>query len=298
MATIPATVPIRSHRRRQLRGGIRQAFGTAAVVVIGAVVLVWVLFPFYWAILNSIKAPVDAIGWKWIPFVDFDPTLGTWRRILAIREVRQALQNSATIALGGATVALLLGTPAAYAIARFRFGRVRNTSLMAWFFSQRVMPPVIFVPPIFLIIRELGLLDSVWALVLLNGTFNLPFPVIILSQMFREVPVELEEAAQVDGASRLQIFLRIALPLVAPGLVVSWLIALAFCWNELLFALVVANQHAIPLPVIIAGTAGTRGIDFQGASTLALFALLPPMVVALLAQRYIVRGLSFGAVRG
>jgi multiple sugar transport system permease protein len=146
--------------------------------------------------------------------------------------------------------------------------------------------------------RQVGLLDSVLALVLINATFNLPFPVIILTQMFREVPIELEEAAQVDGASRLEIFLRIALPLVAPGLVVSWIICLAFSWNEFLFALALTTRDAIPMPVVIAGAEHTRGVDFQFVGTRVMLTMLPPLFMALLAQRYIVRGLSLGAVKG
>ena len=271
---------------------------TAGLWLVLAIVLVWVLFPFYWAFLNSIKFPGDTFGNKWIPWIHFEPTLIHWRNTLEIREIRQALWNSTRIAVGGATLALLLATPAAYALARFRFGRPRNGSFMTWFLSQRVLPPVLFVTPFFLIMRELNMLDSVWSLAMLNATFTLPFPVVILSQMFREVPIELEEAAQVDGASRLQIFLRIALPLVAPGLVVSWIICLAFSWNEFLFALSLATKDAIPMPVIIAGAEHTRGVDFQFVGTRVMITMLPPLIMALLAQRYIVRGLSLGAVKG
>ena len=102
---------------------------------------------------------------------------------------------------------------------------------------------MIFVTPYFLILRQLGLLDTVWGLILLNATFNLTFPVIILTQMFREVPIELEEAAQVDGASRLGIFLKIAVPLVLPGLVVSWILCLAFSWNEFLFGFSMTTER-------------------------------------------------------
>ena len=290
----PSLAPQRSASSRRVRG----ISATVGVWLVMAVVVIWVAFPFYWAFLNSIKSAGDTFGNKWIPFVHFAPTLDHWRDTLGIREIRQALWNSTRIAVGGATLALLLATPAAYALARFRFTRPRNGSFTTWFLSQRVLPPVLFVTPFFLIMRDIGLLDSVWALALLNATFTLPFPVVILSQMFREVPIELEEAAQIDGASRLQIFLRIALPLVAPGLVVSWIICLAFSWNEFLFALSLATKNAIPMPVIIAGAEHTRGVDFQFVGTRVMITMLPPLIMALLAQRYIVRGLSLGAVKG
>ena len=206
--------------------------------------------------------------------------------------------NSIIISFGSATVALVLGTLAAYGIARFHFNRPRNGSLTTWFLSQRVLPPVIFVTPFFLIMRQLNLLDTVWALIMLNATFNLPFPVIILTQMFREVPIELEEAAQVDGASRLGIFLRIAIPLVLPGIVVSWILCLAFSWNEFLFGFATTVQNARPVTVFLAGGDQTRGVDFQAIGTRMLLAASVPTIAALMIQRYIVRGLSLGAVKG
>jgi multiple sugar transport system permease protein len=296
MATTQATpIPVtpRSSRRRA-----RAILGNVFIGVTLAVVMIWVLFPFYWAFLNSIKMPGDTFGNKWLPFAQFEPTLENWRNTLGIREIRQALLNSTIIAVGAATIALVLGTLAAYALARFHFNRPRNGTMTTWFLSQRVLPPVIFVTPFYLIMREFGLIDSVLALVLINATFNLPFPVIILTQMFREVPIELEEAAQVDGASRWQIFFRIALPLVAPGLVVSWIICLAFSWNEYLFALSLTTKDAIPMPVVIAGAEHTRGIDFQFVGTRVMLTMLLPLIMALLAQRYIVRGLALGAVKG
>jgi multiple sugar transport system permease protein len=218
--------------------------------------------------------------------------------VLDIREVRRALLTSAVIGIGGATLSVALGVPAAYALSRFRFGRKGNAGFTNWFLSQRIMPPVIFAPPVFILARTLGLLDSVIALVLLAGTFNIAFVVLIMSQMFNDVPLELEESAQVDGASRWEIFSRIALPLVAPGIVASWLITLAFSWNELFFALIIATKDAIPMTMFIAGQSGTRGVDFPAASTLTLFMIAPPALIALTCERYIVRGLSLGAVKG
>ena len=280
--------------------GIRPGNMIANVVVIATliVVLIWALFPIYWGLLNSIKNPGDTYGAKWIPFLQFAPTLRNWENLLSTREFQFGLLNSTIISVGAATLALVLGTLAAYAVARFRFTRPTNSSYMTWFLSQRVLPPVIFITPFYLLARQLNLIDTHLALILLNATFNLPFPIIIMSQMFRELPIELEEAAQVDGASRFEIFARIALPLVAPGLVVSWILALAFTWNEYIFAATLTLQQAVPVTVLIAGAEGTRGIDYQFVGTRVIMAVLPPLVLALLAQRYIVRGLSLGAVKG
>src|SRR5690606_19319735 len=163
------------------------------VLMLG-LILIWTLFPFYWAFINSIRHPSENYGGNWIPLVNFSPTLQYWREMWDQREVREALLNSTIISFRAAAMALILGTLAAYGIARFRFNRPKNSSLTTWFLSQRILPPVIFVTPFFLIMRELNLLDTVWGLILLNATFNLTFPIIILTQMFRELPKELEEA--------------------------------------------------------------------------------------------------------
>lgn len=293
MSTIAGSMPIRSSRN-----GARSPLKSIAVGLIVVVLLIWTLFPFYWAFISSIKNPADNYGNKWLPFISFAPTLQPWRELWSIREIQDSMLNSAIVAIGASTIAVILGTLAAYGIARFRFFRPRNGSLTTWFLSQRVLPPVIFVTPYFLIFLQLGLLDSLWGLILVNATFNLTFPVIILTQMFREVPIELEEAAQVDGESRLGIFLKIAVPLVLPGLVVSWILCLAFSWNEFLFGFSMTQNEARVMPVYLAGGDQTRGVNFQAIGTRMLLTASVPLVAALLAQRYIVRGLSLGAVKG
>ena len=285
-------IPIRRKK------AIRHRISSVLIVLVMAVLLLWTLFPFYWAFISSIKNPADNYGNKWLPFVSFEPTLKPWRDLWSIREIRESMLNSSIIAVGAATVAVVLGATAAYGIARFRFFRPQNGSLTTWFLSQRVLPPVVFVTPYFLIMRELSLTNTVWALILVNATFNLPFPVIILTQMFREVPLELEEAAQVDGASRLSIFLKIAVPLVLPGIVVSWVLCLAFSWNEFLFGFAMTIDQARPVTVFLAGGDQTRGVDFKAIGTRMLLVASVPLIAALAVQRYIVRGLSLGAVKG
>lgn len=275
----------------------RRVVGSVLFWFVVAVVIIWTLFPIYWAAISSVKSSSDNYGNTWLPWYHFQPTLKPWRDMFALPEIMSATVISTQLAVGAATVALILGTLAAYGIARFPFFRPKNGSLTTWFLSQRIVPPVIFVAPYFLLMRQAGLLDSTWGLVILNATFNMTFPIIILTQMFREVPIELEEAAQVDGASRWEMFFRISLPLVAPGLVVAWMLALAFSWNEFLFAFssTVSNR---PLSVAVVGAEQTRGVDYQFVGTRTLWAMIVPLIAALLAQRYIVRGLSLGAVKG
>jgi multiple sugar transport system permease protein len=276
---------------------LRKSLGSILVFIVVALVMIWTLFPIYWAAISSVKSSSDNYGNLWIPWVHFTPTLQPWRDMFALPEIVSATRISTIIAVGAATLSLILGTLAAYGIARFRFFRPQNGSLTTWFLSQRIVPPVIFVAPFFLIMRQANLIDNVWGLVILNATFNMTFPIIILTQMFREVPIELEEAAQVDGASRWDMFFRISLPLVVPGLVVAWMLALAFSWNEFLFAFSTTTQNR-PLSVAIVGAEQTRGVDYQFVGTRTLWAMIVPLIAALLAQRYIVRGLSLGAVKG
>jgi multiple sugar transport system permease protein len=293
-----ATRMLGRSRAVESRAGARDVAGRVLVWLAILVVLAWTLFPLYWAAASSIRNNADSYSTKFLPWLNFDPTLDGWNQMWDLKEIRRALKNSAIIAVGAATIATVLGALAGYGIARFYYQRPSNGSLTTWFLSQRIVPPVVFVTPFVLLMFQIGLFDSVWGLVLLNATFNLPFPIIILTQMFREVPVELEEAAQVDGASRLEIFLRIAVPLVAPGIVVSWILCMASSWNEFLFAFSTTQDKARPMSVMLVGAEQTRGVDYLFVGTRMITMMSLPIVAALLVQKYIVRGLSLGAVKG
>jgi len=258
------------------------------------------VFPIYWAFSQSLRNPLDTftVAGFGIPWVNFEPTLGNWTDQLSTPETARSLINSTFISTTAALLALLLGAPAAYAIARFRFHRWRNRDITVWFLSQRVLPPVATVVPFYLIMRSLNLLDTHLALILINATFVLPFVVVILRQTFLDLPIELEEAALIDGAGHLGAFLRVALPLAAPSMAATALIIFAFTWNEFLFAVAISSDRAITVPVHIAGAIDTRGVQFWFMGVRAMTVMIPPVIIALLAQRYIVRGLTLGAVRG
>ena len=279
-------------RRRHISLAIYSALAVAVAAV--------AFLPFYWAASLSVRDPsetftVTGLG---VPFLQYKPTLANWRTELATGETQKALANSFIVAVCTAAVVVVLGTPAAYAIARFRFRRPSNEDITIWFLSQRVLPPVATAIPLFLMIHFMGLLDTRTGLVLLNATFCLPLVVVIMRQAFIDLPIELEEAALVDGAGHFSIFLRICLPLAAPSLAAAVLIVIAFTWNEFLFALMVGTLNAKVIPVHMAGAVDTRGVQFWFVAVRTLIAMTPPVVLALLAQRYIVRGLTFGAVKG
>lgn len=256
--------------------------------------------PFYWAISLSIRNPIEAftVTGLAIPFVQYKPTLANWREELATGETQKSLLNSAIIAIGTSILVIILGTPAAYAIARFKFRKPSNRNINVWFLSQRVLPPVATIIPIFLMMRVFNLLDTRLALIIINTTFNLPFVVVLMRQAFLDLPIELEEAALVDGAGFFTIFWKISLRLAAPSMVAAVLIVFAFTWNEFLFALTIGSVHVRTIPVLMSGAVDTRGVQFWFVAVRTLIAVTPPVIIALLAQRFIVRGLSFGAVKG
>ncbi len=265
-----------------------------------ALCIAWATFPFYWAITTSLRKPAETftVAGLAIPFVQFKPTLENWSAELKVPENLKAVKNSAIIAVTSAILATMLGTMAGYGLARFQFYKIKNPDITIWFLSQRVLPPVVVAIPFFLLARQFNALDKVSTLIVLNTTFNLPFAVIIMSQLFKELPIELEQAAMVDGYSRIGAFFKVALPLSAPGLVATGIICLAFAWNEFMFALIMAQRKAITLPYIISGASDTRGIQFWFIATRALMAMVPPTILALTVQKFIVRGLTFGAVKG
>jgi multiple sugar transport system permease protein len=265
-----------------------------------ALCLFWAVFPFYWALTTSLRKPAETftVAGLAIPFLQFMPTLENWAAELKVPENLRAIKNSTIIAFCSAIFATALGTMAGYGLARFKFHKIKNPDLTVWFLSQRVLPPVVVAIPFFLLAHQFHALDKVSTLIVLNTTFNLPFAVIIMSQLFKELPIELEQAALVDGYSRIGAFFKVALPLSTPGLVATAIICLAFAWNEFMFALILAQKNAITLPYIISGASDTRGIQFWFIATRALMAMVPPTILALTVQRFIVRGLTFGAVKG
>ena len=262
--------------------------------------IAWATFPFYWAVTTSLRKPAETftVAGLAIPFVQFKPTLENWAAELKVPENLKAVKNSVIIAVTSAIFATMLGTMAGYGLARFQFYKIKNADITIWFLSQRVLPPVVVAIPFFLLAKQFNALDKVSTLIVLNTTFNLPFAVIIMSQLFKELPIELEQAAMVDGYSRIGAFFKVALPLSTPGLVATGIICLAFAWNEFMFALIMAQRNAITLPYIISGASDTRGIQFWFIATRALMAMVPPTILALTVQKFIVRGLTFGAVKG
>ncbi|MEN3187041.1 MAG: carbohydrate ABC transporter permease [Atribacterota bacterium] len=264
------------------------------------VVVVWAFFPFYWFITTSFKFPLDVMRATWLPFVDFRPTLNNWHSQILGRwpELSLGLKNSFAISAFAALFSLLLGAFAAYALARFKFTRWSNRNIMVFFLSQRMLPPVVLVIPFLIMMKTLGLTDTQIGLILINTAITMPFTVLILRDIFASIPRELEEAALVDGGSHLRILFQIVFPLASSGLVAAGILAFALTWNEYMFALTLARKSAVTIPLQILGTDSTQGIQYWDTSVRGLIAILPPAIVTLFVQRYIIKGLTLGAVKG
>ncbi|WP_293910510.1 carbohydrate ABC transporter permease [Deinococcus sp.] len=258
------------------------------------VVLFGTLFPFLWMVLTSFKTGAQITATP--PLVFFEGTLDHYRTILGDQyNVGQSLITSLIVSVSATALAVLLGTPAAYALARFEFKR--KDDLWFWFISNRFMSPVVIILPVYLLASQLKLIGNPGLLIAMYLTFSIPVVVWICTDQFRSIPRELDEAAMVDGASPAFIFLRIALPLALPGVVVSSILSFIFSWNELLFALFLTRGSGVTAPV--KATSFLSGYDVPWGEIMATGTLivLPVIIFSLLVSRHLVQGLTMGAIK-
>jgi multiple sugar transport system permease protein len=320
MTAMPATPPsaVRHHRARSplRRIGRGVALAVASILFVG-----YVLAPITWLVSSSFQNEREIISKPphWIPGA---PTLENFRAIFAAKDkaVTYATRKSADPASGGfipstatnllpsmlnsfivacavVVLNLVVGVPAAYAMAKIHF-RGRQASIYA-ILATRVIPDIALVVPFFLFIRNLGLLDSLWSLIITYLAVTVPFSVFVLVTYFESLPDELDKAARVDGCSRLQTLLRVYLPLARPSLVAVILFAFLASWNEFLLALMFTQTPASQtLPIIIASFTSDFTVSFSFINAAGVLAIIPPVVLALVFERYIVSGLTAGAVKG
>ncbi len=264
------------------------------------------LFPIYWLVITSVKLPVAVFqGPTYFPWIDFQPTLNAWKYLLVgpmQNQVVRSWLNSAVMAPTSAALAVALGSLAGYALTRFNYLvpvlKWRNNDIAFWIISQRMLPPVVVILPYLIMYRVLGLVDTHAGMILIYMVFNLPFAVWIMRDFFANLPRDLEESALIDGASRLQAFRLIVLPLSSPGLIATFLFCMMFSWNDYLFALMLTFSRATTMPMFVAG-AGSQsyGPQWWFLSALSLLTIAPMIVIALLIERYITRGLIVGAIK-
>mgnify|MGYP001024865183 CR=1 FL=1 len=316
-----------------------------------------VLFPIYWLVVTSFKLPSQVTqGPRYIPFVDFQPSLHAWQYIFV--DVRndtfRPYANTVIVGLVSSALALIIGASSAYALVRFRYRpklglvgifialvalcviaiavnipwqlavpiavalfiiaiptlgprmkrSLSNSDIAFWMISQRILPPVAVIIPVYVLYQQIGnttgfkLLDTRLGLIIVYIAANLPIVVWLLRDYFQSIPIELEECAQIDGASPLRIFWSIVLPLSVPGLVATFLFILVFAWNEYLFALFLSSSQAQTMPLTVAAQNATRGPQWWYMSVLILIMIAPVILMAIVLERYIAKGLLVGAVKG
>lgn len=285
-------------------------------ILIYAVLIFWFLFtifPIYWVVITSFKdsATVYAKTPKFFPFIDYKPSLLGWIHLIGktvpgeasymvmpvLGEKAIYLKNSLIVAFGSSLITLILGIMAGYALTRFTFTKWKNDDISFFILSQRMFPPVALAMPFFLLFTWARLIDKIPSLIIVYSIMNLPIVTWIVKEFFTDIPVDLEEAALVDGCSRWRALVTIIIPLAVPGIAVAFLFSFIFAWNEFLIALSITFQNAKTLPVGMAGLTTLRGPQYWDIAANALVIMVPPLIVTIFANRYIIRGLALGAVK-
>jgi multiple sugar transport system permease protein len=258
-------------------------------------VILFFMLPLFWLFTTAFKFGREAfaIPPKWIIF---EYTLKNFQEVWQNSQITLFLTNSIIISAGATGLSLLLGVPAGYAIARSK-SRLLNGS--SYFFLLLLMiPPIAMLIPFYLLMRDLRLLGTYAAVILLDTAFDASFVVWMMRSYFKDVPQEMEEAALVDGASHLQAFFRIALPLSIPGIIASALYCIIFSWNDFLFALMLTSPATKTMPLGILATFSAVEISWGRMAVMSLFAMIPALIISLFLNRYFVQGLTMGAAKG
>ncbi len=283
-----------SGRRRRLAYWV---FIYAAAVLVGAIILA----PFVWLLISSVAAPTDLLArpLRWVPeHISFSRYRSIFHggQSSTADTFRASLVNSAIVAGSSVVVSLSVGIFGAYAFSRLRFRGRRATLLLM--LSTYMLPPIAIVVPLYLILVQLHLLDTRLGLILVYCSFITPFVLWIMSNYFRSIPRELEDAARVDGCTRMGALFRVILPLARPGILATALFGFLLAWDEFLYALIfTSSTHAKTVPVAIAEFTGRFTVDFGMIATGGVLAAVPPLIIAFVFQRYIVGGLSAGAIK-
>ena len=256
--------------------------------------LVLALMPYVWIVLASFKGRLDILSPdpRWI----FEPTLQNYPAVFIGKEYLPLVLNSLTIACGSTALSLLVGAPAAYVFARTDFPGKED--LFFFFLTTRMAPPISIAVPLFLFFTALGLTDTIYAVVIAHTSFNLSLVVWMMRGFFADIPKDIDEAAMLDGRSKLGAFVRVILPSAAPGLAATAVLCFILSWNEFLYAFILVAFEGRPLTVGIPGLVTPHGTLWGQVAAVAVVATLPILVFTFLVQKHLVRGLTFGAVKG
>jgi multiple sugar transport system permease protein len=291
----------------------RRARRMSSRVLIYAALLLWTfisLFPIYWTLTTSFKTAVNVTQGHLIPWADFQPDWKGWRSLglspdtigktSTVRaEFLKRFENSIVASVGAAALAVAIGSLAAYGLSRFeyKFGPWRNKDIAFFFLSQLILPPVVLAMPFLVLYKELALLDTKIGLILVYTLMVLPIVIWIMRDQFDTIPIELEQAALVDGCSVWGAFFRIVLPIALPGMVAAFILSVVLCWNEYFFAALLTSTNAKTIPVMVASQTGSQGINWWSMAALSTAAIAPLLLIGIFLERYIVKGLTAGAVK-
>lgn len=265
-----------------------------AAYIIVILTLIWTIFPLYWMVITAFKPLEEFMAYP-PTFWPTQWTLDNFTEALVRQKGLPAIYDSAVIAIGTFLLSMGVGVPAGYSIARYKTG---GDDLSFTILSMRFMPPIVPAVAFFLIAARLHILDTYTLLILVNSLANIPFVVWIMKGFFEEIPYQIEEAATVDGASWPRVMWDHVLPLAAPGLVASSLFCFIFAWNELLFATILTGRNLTPFTKIIPGiNIGHIEPHWGGIAALGLLVIVPIIILSWYMQKYIVRGMSYGAIR-
>ncbi len=282
-------------------------------VLIYTALLTWTfisLFPIFWTVTTSFKVAVDITQMHIIPWLQYQPDWKGWRALglspdtirvsnTSREEFLNRFQNSLFISLGASIVATAMGSLAAYGLSRFnyKFAIWKNNDISFWFLSQLILPPVVLALPFLVLYKELALLDTRSGMIMVYTLMVLPIVIWIMRDQFSSIPVELEQAALVDGSTVWGAFARIVLPIALPGLVAAFILSVIICWNEYFFAALLTSTNAKTLPVMVSSQTGSQGINWWSMAAVSTAAIAPLALIGIFLERYIVKGLTAGAVK-
>ncbi len=282
-------------------------------VAVYGVLILWAvicLFPIYWTLTTSFKMAPNVMQGNLVPWVDYNPAWLGWRSLglspdtigaesTVREEFMKRFLNSVITSLSSSTLAVILGSLAAYGLSRFtyKFGFMKNDDISFFFLSQLILPPVVLALPFLVLYKELALLDTRIGLILLYTLSVLPIVIWIMRDQFAGIPTELEEAAMVDGLGVWGAFFTIILPIALPGMVAAFILSLVLTWNEYFFAALITSTHANTLPVMVASQTGSQGISWWSMAALSAAAILPLIVIGVVLERFIIKGMAAGAVK-
>src|SRR5687767_3626202 len=268
------------------------------------------LFPIYWTFSTSFKNAVNVTQGHLIPWIDFVPDWKGWRSLglspdtiwetsTVREEFLKRFENSVIASISASALAVLIGSCAAYGLSRFtyKFGPMQNKDIAFFFLSQLILPPVVLAMPFLVLYKELALLDSKIGLILIYTLMVLPIVIWIMRDQFDTIPIELEQAALVDGCSTWGAFFRIVLPIALPGMVAAFILSVVLCWNEYFFAALLTSTNANTIPVMVASQTGSQGINWWSMAALSTAAIAPLALVGILLERYLIKGMTAGAVK-